>query len=147
MDPQCDLVTGQCSCRDKVEGRRCDRCMENTRSKDTGGYGGKVCEPCDDCYNLVSDAANEHRKNLADLDELLVKIRESPEPVSQNFVQEIRQLQIKVRGVLADARINSQDQGRGNISTHYFFCVCETVTDLFTVKLRIDFDISVVRHY
>lgn len=121
--------------------------MENTRSKDTGGYGGKVCEPCDDCYNLVSDAANEHRKNLADLDELLVKIRESPEPVSQNFVQEIRQLQIKVRGVLADARINSQDQGRGNISTHYFFCVCETVTDLFTVKLRIDFDISVVRHY
>ena len=98
--------------------------MENTRSKDTGGYGGKVCEPCDDCYNLVSDAANEHRKNLADLDELLVKIRESPEPVSQNFVQEIRQLQIKVRGVLADARINSQDQGRGNISTHYFFCVC-----------------------
>ena len=139
MDPQCDLVTGQCSCRDKVEGRRCDRCMENTRSKDTGGYGGKVCEPCDDCYNLVSDAANEHRKNLADLDELLVKIRESPEPVSQNFVQEIRQLQIKVRGVLADARINSQDQGRGNISTYYFFCVCETVTDLFTVKLRIDF--------
>merc|ERR1712051_516757 len=51
----------------------------------------------------------------ADLDELLVKIRESPEPVSQNFVQEIRQLQIKVRGVLADARINSQDQGGGTL--------------------------------
>lgn len=111
LEPQCDLVTGQCSCRDKVEGRRCDRCMENTKSKDTGGYGGKVCEPCDDCYNLVSQAATEHRKNLEDLDELLVKIKESPEPVSQNFVQEIRQLQIKVRGVLADARINSQDQG------------------------------------
>ena len=119
--------------------------MENTRSKDTGGFGGKVCEPCDDCYNLVSDAANEHRKNLADLDELLVKIRESPEPVSQNFVQEIRQLQIKVSGVLADARINSQDQGRGNISTKILF-VCETVTDLFTFKLRIDFDILVVSH-
>ena len=33
----CDLVNGQCPCRDKVEGRRCDRCEENTHSKDAGG--------------------------------------------------------------------------------------------------------------
>jgi len=32
--------------------------MENTQSKDTGGYGEKICEPCDDCYNLVSDSGS-----------------------------------------------------------------------------------------
>ena len=48
--------------------------MENTRSRDTGGYGEKVCEPCDDCYNLVSDAANVHRENLAALDSLLQQV-------------------------------------------------------------------------
>ena len=58
----------------QVEGRRCDRCMENTRSRDTGGYGEKICEPCDDCYNLVSDAANVHRQNLASLDSLLQQV-------------------------------------------------------------------------
>ena len=112
-DLQCEETTGQCPCRDKVEGRRCDRCMENTKSKDQGGFGDKTCEPCDDCYNLVSDAANEHRQNLENLNQLLTKIKESPEPLNQNFMQEIRQLQIKVRGVLADARINSRDDGGG----------------------------------
>jgi hypothetical protein len=48
--------------------------MENTRSRDTGGFGEKVCEPCDDCYNLVSDAANVHRHNLAALDSLLQQV-------------------------------------------------------------------------
>ena len=57
---QCDLATGQCDCLDKVEGRQCDRCMENTHNKEPQGVA-KKCEPCDDCYNLVRDAAKEHR--------------------------------------------------------------------------------------
>ena len=36
----------------QIEGRRCDRCEENTRSK-PDQQGQKICEPCDDCYNLV----------------------------------------------------------------------------------------------
>ena len=112
---QCDLVNGQCPCRDKVEGRRCDRCMENTRSKDTGGYGEKICEPCDDCYNLVSDAANEHRQNLENLNDLLEKIAESPEPIEEDFVMELRQLQVSVSATLADARINSRYEDGGTL--------------------------------
>ena len=48
--------------------------MEKTRSRDTGGFGEKICEPCDDCYNLVSDAANLHRHNLAALESLLQQV-------------------------------------------------------------------------
>ena len=35
--------------------------MENTKTK-VGSQNEKICEPCDDCYNLVQDAANEHRQ-------------------------------------------------------------------------------------
>ena len=38
----------------QIEGRRCDRCEENTRSK-PDQQGQKICEPCDDCYNLVGE--------------------------------------------------------------------------------------------
>ncbi len=114
-DIQCDLATGQCPCRDKVEGRRCDRCMENTRSKDTGGYGEKICEPCDDCYNLVSDAVNEHRTNLANLDRLLQQIANNPEPVGEDFEYQLRQLQVRVTATLADARISSQNEDGGTL--------------------------------
>ena len=115
LDLQCDLVTGKCPCRDKVEGRRCDRCMENTQSKDTGGYGEKICEPCDDCYNLVLDAANEHRKHLADLDSLLEKIAENPEPVGEDFKYQLRELQVTVTATLAEARINSRNENGGTL--------------------------------
>lgn len=115
LDLQCNELTGQCECRDKVEGRRCDRCIENTRSKDTGGFGERICEPCDDCYNLVSDAAREHRENLANLNQLLEKIAETPEPVEQDFFLEVRQLQVKVSATLADARIYSGNEVGGTL--------------------------------
>ncbi len=107
-DMQCDRITGQCPCRDKVEGRKCDRCMENTRSKDAGagsGYGEKICEPCDDCFNLVKDAADEHRASLERLDRLLQKIAENPEPVGDDFDYDLTVLTASLNALFADARI------------------------------------------
>ncbi len=69
--------------------------MENTRSPDTGGHGKKTCEPCDDCYNLVQDAANEHRASLAALDALLKQIAKNPEPVGEDFEYKLRKLQVR----------------------------------------------------
>lgn len=89
--------------------------MENTRTKDTGGYGEKICEPCDDCYNLIEDATNEHRRNLAALDNLLQQIAENPEPVGGDFEYQLRQLQVTVKSTLADARINSQNEEGGTL--------------------------------
>ena len=110
-DLQCDEVTGQCKCRDKVEGRKCDRCMENTKSQDTGGNGEKICEPCEDCYDLVQDAANQHRQDLDSLDRLLQQIAENPEPVGDDFEIKLKKLQIRVKTMVANAKISSQNDG------------------------------------
>ena len=115
LDLQCDRFTGQCQCRDKVEGRKCDRCMENTKTTDRGRFGEKNCEPCDDCYNLVKQSTDEHRKNLDDLDKLLQQIAENPEPVGDDFEYQLKELVVRVRQTLADARISSQNEEGGTL--------------------------------
>ena len=89
--------------------------MENTKSRDTGGYGQKVCEPCDDCYDLVQDATNEHRQNLESLDRLLQQIAENPEPVGDEFLLQLRRLKVRVKNTLADARISSRNEKGGTL--------------------------------
>jgi len=110
LNMQCDLLTGKCDCYEKIEGRRCDRCEENTRSK-PDQQGQKICEPCDDCYNLVRDAANNHRRSLEDLDQLLEKIGNDPEPLDNRFEMRLRQLQQTVTATLAEAKIEAKPQG------------------------------------
>ena len=114
-DLQCNELTGQCPCRNKVEGRMCDRCMENTRSRDNGGYGEKICEPCDDCYNLVQESADQHRRNLESLDKLLQQIAENPEPVGDDFEIQLKKLQVRVKTMVADAKISSQNEEGGTL--------------------------------
>lgn len=105
---QCDLVTGQCPCRNKVEGRMCDRCMENTKTR--VGYGNeKICEPCDDCYNIVQDNADGHRDNLNKLDDLLTQISENPEPIGPEFEVQLKKLKVRIINMVADTRLSSSD--------------------------------------
>jgi len=68
-----------------------------------------MCEPCDDCYNLVSEAANSHRENLAQLDNMLKQIADNPQPVGQDFQYKLKELSVNVKSVLADAKISSQN--------------------------------------
>ena len=110
LSEQCDVETGQCECRDKVEGRRCDTCMENTKTR-VGSQNEKICEPCDDCYNLVQDAANEHREGLNELETLLRHIAESPEPVGQDFMVQLKKLRVRITNMLVDTKlsVNTED--------------------------------------
>ena len=110
---QCDLETGQCPCRDKVEGRQCDRCEENTKTRSKDGFEGveKVCEPCDDCYNLVQNATDDIRNSLTSLTDLLIAIAENPDPIGTDFKVDLRRLQVRVKQMLADAKLES---GVGN---------------------------------
>jgi len=109
---QCDLETGQCPCRNKVEGRKCDTCMENTKTRD-GYEGEKICEPCDDCYNIIQDAANQHRDDLNHLEILLRQIEENPEPVGDKFEVQLKKLQVRIQMMLdeADNDVNSEEGG------------------------------------
>ena len=71
--------------------------MENNWDTSDAAAPKMKCEPCDDCYNLVQEAADEHRKNLANLDKLLQQIAENPEPVGEDFEYQLMQLKVKVR--------------------------------------------------
>ena len=84
--------------------------------KDTTGktfFKGKQCSFKRNSY--FQDAANEHRESLRSLDALLRQIAENPEPVGEDFEFKLKRLQVRVKTVLADARISSSSSQVGNI--------------------------------
>lgn len=95
---QCDEF-GQCPCNDNVEGRRCNRCKENKYDRNQG------CVDCPHCYNLVQDAANEHRSKLADFNKLLTEISENPTVIEDTeFESKLKVLHEKINIHLDDAK-------------------------------------------
>ncbi|XP_067121237.1 laminin subunit gamma-1 [Centruroides vittatus] len=95
---QCD-PSGQCKCKPNVEGRRCDRCKENKYNKEA------ECIDCPACYNLVQDAANEHRAKLAKLAELLEEIEKNPQVIDDvNFENKLAEIEQRVKELLEEAQ-------------------------------------------
>ncbi|XP_064457402.1 laminin subunit gamma-1-like isoform X3 [Ornithodoros turicata] len=90
---------GQCDCRPNVEGRRCERCKENKYDKEAG------CIDCPTCYNLVQDAVNEHREKLAELSNLLDKVRNNPDiQMSDDFMKKLEEVMVIVDTLWRDAK-------------------------------------------
>lgn len=103
---QCD-ASGQCPCNDNVEGRRCDRCKENKFNRHQG------CLDCPDCYNLVRDAANEHRQKLSDLKKVLQEIASNPTVIDDvEFESKLKAVEDKINILAEDAKSGSGGSDR-----------------------------------
>lgn len=95
---QCDQ-DGQCPCNDNVEGRRCDRCKENKYDRHQG------CLDCPHCYNLVQEAADEHRQKLSDIKKTLKEIQLKPTVIDDDeFEFKLRTVQEKIAILTDDAK-------------------------------------------
>jgi laminin, gamma 1 len=82
-----------------VEGQRCDQCKENKYDRQRG------CINCPDCYNLVSDAVQEHRYKLDKLVELLSNITETPTVIDDvDFERKLNEVQQSVNKLWNDAK-------------------------------------------
>jgi laminin gamma 1 len=98
---QCDEF-GQCPCNPNVEGRTCNRCKENKYDRNQG------CLDCPACYNLVQEAANEHREELYAFKNVLQGISDNPTVIEDTeFEARLRALNEKVNIVLEDAKAAS----------------------------------------
>lgn len=102
---QCD-TSGQCSCLENVEGRRCDRCKENKHDRQRG------CVDCPECYTLVQEAARSHNNQLDRLKEILDKIERQPIVINDDdFPKELRRVQDDIRKLNEDVRSMVGDDG------------------------------------
>ncbi|KAF4517691.1 hypothetical protein B566_EDAN016517 [Ephemera danica] len=98
VELQCDPF-GQCPCYDNVEGQRCDQCKENKFDRQRG------CIDCPECYNLVQDAVNAHRKKLSKLVELLSNITDTPTVIDDvDFERKLNEVQERVDQLWTDAK-------------------------------------------
>lgn len=60
---------------------------------------------CPDCYNLVQDAANDHRQKLADLKNILQKIASNPTVIDDaEFEGKLKMVQEKITILADDAK-------------------------------------------
>ena len=139
---QCDQLTGQCECAGgEVEGRRCDRCRENTRSRPGPGA---HCQPCPSCYNLVQAAVDQHRHNLAQLDHLLQQIAENPQPVGEDFERHLRDLEIKIQLTLEFA--NTFMEGADAIGSDAKGNLEDMITSLHRIRSLIEESEGLLMH-
>ncbi|CAF4344292.1 unnamed protein product, partial [Adineta steineri] len=58
LDVQCDIVSGQCPCKENFMGQRCDLCEEN---KYRDGF---ECPNCPSCYREVQKRVDRYRRDL-----------------------------------------------------------------------------------
>ena len=55
------------------------------------------------------------RKNLAELDKLLEEIASNPQPVANDYQLRLRNLQVKIKLTLGDAKISSNNEDGGTL--------------------------------
>lgn len=104
ISSECDQISGQCKCKNpNIVGLKCDKCRENYHNLTSG------CIECDICYQIVQLGVEYHRRELADLKDLIEKLEKNPENINDEKLHaELLKLAAKVNALLRQAET---DQG------------------------------------
>lgn len=96
---ECNRLTGQCECKNSnIVGLKCDKCRENYHDLSSG------CIECDKCYQIVKLGVEHHRKELADLTDMINKIENNPEIIKDDsFMKQLLNLLNRVNNLLRQA--------------------------------------------
>lgn len=96
---ECNRLTGKCECKNvNIVGLKCDKCRENYYDLVSG------CVECSTCYQIVQLGVEHHRKELADLTDLINKLEANPDRITDpNFEKQLLDLIRRVNGLLAQA--------------------------------------------
>lgn len=96
---ECNRLTGQCECKNpNIVGLKCDKCRENYHDLAAG------CIECDKCYQIVQLGVDHHRKELADLTDMVNKIENDPEIIrDESFMKQLLDLVNRVNELLRQA--------------------------------------------
>ncbi|KAA0719380.1 Laminin subunit gamma-1 [Triplophysa tibetana] len=100
---------GRCQCRPGFVGARCDMCEENYfYNRSVPG-----CQQCPNCYSLVRDKVNQQRRKLLDLQNLIDKLDNSQETVSDKaFEDRLKEAEQRIMDLLEEAQASKEvDKG------------------------------------
>ncbi|KAH9630190.1 hypothetical protein HF086_000750 [Spodoptera exigua] len=161
--PQCDGLTGLCSCHPHVIGRNCDKTATTISTQEpvvspasvilrgrstapvtpttdnvTANLALMGCEDCPPCYNLVLDAVNQHRRELKELDDILAKISKSPTVVENaDFDNELQQVRGDIERLVQDAQAELGN-GPGASLTNNLAELAERLADVRNMLFKIE---------
>lgn len=97
---QCEERTGQCLCKDSVEGRKCDRCVENKYNITAG------CIDCPPCYRLVQEHITVLRSKVNELRVIIENIGENPQAINDtDFRMKMAAVNESVVNLWEDAKL------------------------------------------
>lgn len=96
---ECNRLNGQCECKNQnITGLKCDKCKENYYDLASG------CRECDTCYQIVQLGVEHHRRELANLTDMINKIENNPEIIKdERFALQLLDLINRVNGLLRQA--------------------------------------------
>ncbi|XP_048586842.1 laminin subunit gamma-1 [Nematostella vectensis] len=101
----CNATTGQCTCKEKISGRTCDRCHENAYNTSDRG-----CVECPECFRQLQEHVFKLRDGIKDLQGLILRVKNG-DIGDITFAQSLAAANVSVEAISSNAKNSSGIEG------------------------------------